>query len=73
MADRVIQALQALGGAGTTQDITRIVRARPENVSAHLSELARKGRVTRAGRVTRRVRRWNGGSFQQEVTLWRLP
>lgn len=70
--NRIRTALQALGGAGTTQDITRIVRARPECVSAQIAGMARRGQVRRAGERLVRAARWNAGSVRVMVAVWTL-
>ena len=71
-ANRIRTALQALGGVGTTQDITGIVRARPECVSAQLSGMAQRGQVRRAGRRLVAVKRWNNGRRLVPATIWEL-
>lgn len=70
--NRVTEALRTLGGAGTTQDITRIVRARPECVSAQLAGMARRGQVRKDGERMVRATRWNAGSVQVRATVWTL-
>jgi len=70
--NRIRTALQALGGAGTTQDITGIVRARPECVSAQLAGMARRGQVRRDGERLVRAARWNAGSVRVMATVWTL-
>lgn len=70
--NRITEALRALGGAGTTQDITRIVRARPECVSAQLAGMARRGQVRRDGERMVRAARWNAGSVRVRATVWTL-
>lgn len=71
-ANRIRTALQALGGKGTTQDITRLVRARPENISAQLSGMEHRGQVRKDGERVVRVARWNAGSACVRATVWRL-
>lgn len=71
-ANRIRTALQALGGAGTTQDITGIVRARPECVSAQLSGMAQRGQVRRMGRRLVAVKRWDNGRRMVPATIWEL-
>ena len=70
--NRIIRALHALGGTGTTQDITAIVRARPECVSAQLAGMARRGAVAKRGSRVVRVRRWCAGAISVRVTVWCL-
>lgn len=70
--NRIRTALQALGGAGTTQDITRLVRARPENVSAQLSGMAQRGSVRRAGTTVVQAKRWDSGLCRVTATVWEL-
>lgn len=70
--NRVRDALVSLGGSGTTQDITRLVRGRPECVSAQLSGMAQSGQVRKAGERTVRVDRWNSGSVRVRATVWTL-
>lgn len=70
--NRITEALQALGGAGTAQDITRIVRGRPECVSAQLSGMAQRGQVRKAGERTVRAARWHGGSVRVRAAVWTL-
>lgn len=70
--NRIRTALQALGGAGTTQDITGVVRARPECVSAQLSGMAQRGQVRRIGRRLVAVKRWDNGRCLVPVTVWEL-
>lgn len=71
-ANRIRTALQALGGAGTTQDITGIVRARPECVSAQLSGMAQRGQVRRVGRRLVAIKRWGNGWRFVLATVWEL-
>ena len=71
-ANRIRTALQALGGAGTTQDITRLVRARPESVSAQLSGMAQRGQVRRAGMRTVQAKRWEHGRCRVAAIVWEL-
>lgn len=71
-ANRIRTALQSLGGAGTTQDIARIVRARPENVSAQLAGMAQRGQVRRAGNRMVAVKRWDNGRRLVPATIWEL-
>lgn len=71
-ANRIRTALQALGGTGTTQDITRLVRARPESISAQLAGMAQRGSVRRAGTKVVRVKRWNSGACRVAATVWEL-
>lgn len=61
-----------LGGAGTTQDITQLVRARPERVSAQLAGMERRGQVRKAGNRLVRVARWGAGSVRVRATVWTL-
>lgn len=70
--NRITEALRTLGGAGTTQDITRIVRARPESVSAQLSGMAQRGQVRKAGERLVRAGRWNAGSVRVRAAVWTL-
>ena len=70
--NRVTEALRTLGGAGTTQDITRIVRARPECVSAQLAGMAQRGQVRRAGNRMVAVKRWDNGRRMVSATVWEL-
>lgn len=70
--NRVTEALRTLGGAGTTQDITRIVRARPENVSAQIGGMERRGQVRKVGERLVRAARWNAGSVRVRATVWTL-
>ena len=71
-ANRIRTALQALGGVGTTQDITGVVRARPECVSAQLSGMAQRGQVRRIGRRLVAVKRWDNGRRLVPATVWEL-
>lgn len=71
-ANRIRTALQALGGAGTTQDITRLVRARPESVSAQLSGMAQRGQVRRINRRMVYAKRWDNGRCLIPATVWEL-
>lgn len=71
-SNRVRDALLALGGAGTTQDIARFVRARPENVSAQLSGMAQRGQVRKASERMVRAARWNSGAVRVRATVWTL-
>ena len=71
--NRVTEALRTLGGAGTTQDITRIVRARPENVSAQLGGMERRGQVRKDGERLVRAARWNSSAAWVRAAIWRLP
>lgn len=71
-ANRIRTALQSLGGAGTTQDIARIVRARPENVSAQIAGMEQRGSVRRAGTTVVRAKRWENGSCRVAATIWEL-
>lgn len=70
--NRVISALQALGGTGTTQAITRITRARPECISAQLSGMERRGTVRKAGTVMVSAKRWNAAYAKVRASIWRL-
>ncbi len=70
--NRIRIALQALGGTGTTQDITRIVRARPEAVSAQLAGMAQRDQVRRAGTKIVQVARWQSGRCRVPATIWEL-
>jgi len=70
--NRIRTALQVLGGSGTTQDITRIVRARPECVSAQLAGMAQRGQVRRMGRRLVAVKRWDNGRRMVPATIWEL-
>lgn len=69
-ANRIIRALLALGGSGTTQDITAVVRARPECVSAQLAGMELRGAVTRRGERTVHVRRWHAGTVAVRAAVW---
>lgn len=69
--NRVAEALKTLGGAGTAQDVQRLIGGSPANVSAQLSELARDGAVLRAGVKSIVVKRWRG-KCRISSTLWRL-
>lgn len=69
--NRVLEALQSLGGEATTQDITRVTNAAPECVSSQLSTLARKGLVERAGMQRVTVKRF-GGAGSVMATVWRI-
>lgn len=69
--NRITEALRALGGVGTTQDITRVVRGRPECVSAQLSGMERRGQVRKDGERMVRAARWNG-SVRVRVAVWKL-
>jgi len=70
--NRVRDALVQLGGTGTTQDITRLVRGRPECVSAQIAGMAQRGQVRKAGERTVRAARWNTGSVRVRATVWTL-
>lgn len=70
--NRIAAALAQLGGAGTAQDIARIVRARPECVSAQIAGMEQRGQVRKAGERMVRVARWNEGSARVRATIWRL-
>lgn len=69
--NRVAEALKKLGGAGTAQDVHRVVGGSPAAVSSFLSALARDGRVQRAGVKSIVVKRWRG-KCRINATLWRL-
>ena len=69
--NRIRTALQALG-SGTTQDITGIVRARPECVSAQLSGMERRGQVRRIGKRLVPISRWGHGIRLVPATVWEL-
>lgn len=71
-SNRITEALRALGGAGTTQDITRLVRSRPECISAQLSGMQRRGQVRKCGTRTVRAARWNGGFVRVQAAVWML-
>lgn len=70
--NRIRTALQVLGGRGTTQDITRLVKAAPENVSAQLAGMANRGQVRRIGWVMVPARRWNHGQVMVPASVWAL-
>lgn len=70
--NRIRSALVTLGGRGTTQDITRLVKAAPENVSAQLASMAARNQVRRVGWDLVRVRRWNGGQATVTASVWAL-
>lgn len=70
--NRIRTALQALGGRGTAQDITRLVQARPENVSAQLAGMADRGQVRRVGWDLVRARRWNDRQITVTASVWAL-
>lgn len=71
-ANRIRNALQALGGRGTTQAITAIVRAQPESVSAQLAGMCKRGAVRKAGRAAVMARRWHFGAIKTTATIWEL-
>lgn len=70
--NRVIAALEGLGGSGTTSEITEALRARPECISAQVSNLERAGLIERDGQKVIRARRWNHGHVPVWATIWRL-
>jgi hypothetical protein len=72
-ANRIRTALQALGGSGTAQDITRAIGGRPESVSAQLAGMFRRGQVVRSERVMVEVQRYGGGSIRVPAWKWELP
>jgi len=70
-SNRIRTALVSLGGSGTAQDITRVVRARPECVSAQLAGMAQRGQVNKAGERMVRAARWNGAVWVR-AAVWKL-
>ncbi len=72
MTNRVIEALRAIGGAGTVQDITRVCGGRPACISSQLSALERRGRVHKGPTRTIRVRRWWRGTGTCRAHVWSL-
>ena len=70
--NRVAEALKALGGAGTAQDVARVTSMPPANASAQLSGLEKRGMVMKAGVRSIVVNRWVGGKTRINATLWRL-
>lgn len=73
-ANRIRHALQALGGSGTTSDITRMTGADPATISAQLAGMVNRGDVCRAGTTTIRVDRGRYGrrAVTVTVTVWKL-
>lgn len=70
--NRIRTALQALGGRGTTQDITAALRTQPENVSAQLAGMCQRGDVRKAGERIVKARRWHFGAVRATATVWEL-
>lgn len=70
--NRIRNALQAIGGAGTTGDITRVLGARPCCISAQLAGMAQRGQVERVGSKRTLARRWVRSYSPVIVTVWRL-
>lgn len=70
--NRIADALRALGGSGTTQDIRRVLPAPPPGISAQLAGMEKRGDVVRAGTRLIEVDRWSGKKVKINSIVWRL-
>ena len=71
-ANRIRTALEALGGTGTTWDISQVSGTSPGSVSGQISGMERRGDVCRAGTVVQMRDRGCYGRKPVRVTVWRL-